>query len=57
MATSFVDFTDLFRILADIEIESNNIVDKNNLVLENILNICANSIFLRKKDVPKYSTK
>ena len=57
MAASFVDFTDLFRILADIEIESNNIVDKNNLVLENILNICANSIFLRKKDVPKYSTK
>lgn len=30
-------------------------MDKNNLVLENILNLCANSIFLRKKDVPKYS--
>ena len=55
MASSFVDFTDLFRNLADIEFVSESYLEKNNIVLENILNLCANSVFLRKKDVPKYS--
>lgn len=55
MASSFVDFTDLFRNLADIEFVSESCLEKNNIVLENILNLCANSVFLRKKDVPKYS--
>ena len=38
MASSFVDFTDLFRNLADIEFVSESYLEKNNIVLENILN-------------------
>ena len=55
MASSFVDFTDLFRNFADIEFVSDNYETQNNIVLEKILSLCANSVFLRKKDVPKYS--
>jgi hypothetical protein len=53
MAASFVDFTDFFRNLADIEFASDNF--HNDIFLEKILSLCANSVFLRKKDVPKYS--
>ena len=53
MATSYVDFNDLFRLLAEVDFVSEKL--NNNKMVENILDICANSVFLRKKDIPKYS--
>ena len=55
MATSVVDFTDLFRILADIEFTDEKNVDSQKLIVEKILDACANSIFINKKNIPKYS--
>ena len=55
MATSFVDFTDLFRILADIEFTDEKNVDSKKLIVEKILDACANSIFINKKNISKYS--
>jgi hypothetical protein len=55
MASSFVDFTDVFRILADVEFLNENNIDSQNIILEKILDACANSIFINKKDTPKYS--